>query len=93
MTAYAIVSISLDDPETFARYRSMAGPAMKKHKATPLAVSDQPQIIEGDGDAPDISVILAFPDREHALAWINDPDISEVHAARRASGRSQIILM
>ncbi|PCH75233.1 MAG: hypothetical protein COC12_01405 [Rhodobacteraceae bacterium] len=93
MTAYALVTIHLEDREAFARYRTLAGPALHKHQAKPLSVSSDAQIIEGDGPAPDVTVILEFPDRDHALAWINDKDIADVHATRRASGRSQIILM
>ena len=93
MTAYALVTITVDSPDTFAEYRQLAGPAMAKHKAEPLAVSPEAQIIEGDGPAPDITVILSFPDREHAQNWINDPEIADVHAKRRASGTSHIILM
>ena len=61
--------------------------------ATPLAVSPEAQVIEGDGPAPDVTVILTFPERDHALNWINDPEIAEVHARRRASGTSRILLM
>ena len=93
MTAYALVTITVDSPETFAEYRQLAGPAMAKHKAEPLAVSPEAQIIEGDGPAPDVTVILSFPDREHAQGWINDPEIADIHAKRRASGTSRIILM
>ena len=93
MTAYALVTISLDDPETFAAYRELAGPAMAKHHCKPLAVSSEAQVIEGGGPAPDVTVILTFPDRDHALAWINDPEIAGVHGKRRASGTSRILLM
>ncbi len=93
MTAYAVVAIHLEDPDAFARYRTMAGPALQKHQGKPLSVSSEAQIIEGDGVAPGVTVILEFPDRDHARAWINDKDIAEVHATRRASGRSQILLM
>ena len=93
MTAHAIVTISLTNPETFADYRSKAGEFMALHKAKPLHVSAEAQVIEGDGRAPDVTVILEFPDREHALAWINDPEAQQVHALRRASGRSRIVLL
>ncbi|MEE9426566.1 MAG: DUF1330 domain-containing protein [Paracoccaceae bacterium] len=93
MTAYALVTIKLNDPEEFKRYRELAGPAMAKHQAKPLSVSSEAQMIEGEGAAPDVTVILTFPDRSHALAWINDPEIAHVHAARKASGSSKIILM
>lgn len=93
MTAYALVTITVENPDTFAAYRQMAGPAMAKHKAEPLAVSPDALVIEGDGPAPDVTVILTFPDRDHAFAWINDPEIADVHARRRASGASRIVLM
>lgn len=93
MTAYALVTITVDHPETFAAYRQAAGPAMAKHKAEPLAVSSEAKVIEGDGPAPNVTVILSFPDRDHALAWINDPEIADVHERRRASGASRIVLM
>jgi len=93
MTAYALVTITLTDKDAFAHYRSLAGPAMAKHQASPIAVSSEAQVIEGEGPAPDVTVILEFPDRDHALGWINDPDIANVHAARNASGTSHIILM
>lgn len=93
MTAYAQVTITLKDPETFAKYRELAGPALAKHKAKPLAVSKESNIIEGDGPAPDVAVILEFPDRAHAEAWINDPELAEVHALRNAGGNSRIVLM
>ena len=93
MTAYAIVTLTIKDQAALARYRAVAGPALAKHGATPLAVSAETQVIEGSGPAPDVTVILEFPDRDHALGWINDPDIADVHATRQASGDSRIILM
>lgn len=93
MPAYAQVTITLKDPEAYAKYREAAGPALAKHKAKPLAVSKENKVIEGDGPAPDVAVILEFPDRAHAEAWINDPELAEVHAMRNAGAHSRIILM
>lgn len=93
MSAYALVTITLKDPDAFAKYRELAGPALAKHKAKPFAVSKENKVIEGDGPAPDIAVILEFPDRAHAEAWINDPELTEVHALRNAGGNSRIVLM
>ncbi|MDC0739168.1 DUF1330 domain-containing protein [Cognatishimia sp. SS12] len=93
MPTYAQVSIYLKDPEIFENYRTLAGPAMAKHGATPLAVSHSASVIEGTEAAPDVSVILEFPDRAHAEAWINDPEIAHVHALRNQAADSRIILM
>ena len=66
---------------------------MAKHKCEPLAVSSEAQVVEGEGPAPDVTVILTFPDRDHALAWISDPEIAAIHQLRQSSGMSRIILM
>lgn len=93
MTAYALVTLSVTDRDVLESYRAKAGPALAKYSAEPLAVSPEAQVIEGDGPAPDVTVILQFPDRDHALGWINDPELAPVHALRRGSGASRIILM
>jgi len=92
MTAYAVVRLYLDDTETFAKYREQAGAALAKYKAAPLAVSKEAQTIEGEEKAPDVNVILTFPDRDHALGWINDADLQDIHNMRRGSGKSTITL-
>ena len=93
MTAHAIVTLSIKDPDTLAAYREKAGAALAKYKAEPLDVSQEAQIIEGDVTAPDVTVILTFPDRDHALGWINDPELASTHALRQGAGTSNIILM
>lgn len=93
MTAYAVVTLTVKDPETLAAYREKAGAALAKYSAVPLAVSAESQIIEGDMPAPDVTVILTFPDKDHALGWINDPDLAETHALRQGAGVSNIVLL
>ncbi len=93
MTAYALVTITVKDRAKLAAYREVAGPAMAKHGVTPLAVSAESQVIEGDGAAPDVTVILQFEDRGAALGWINDPEIAHVHQMRTEAGTSRIVLM
>jgi len=93
MTAYAIVTLTINDTQSLAEYRAVAADALAKHKAEAFHVSSEPMVIEGSDPAPDVVVILTFPDREHALAWINDPEIANVHTLRRASGASRILLM
>lgn len=93
MTAYAFVTLNINNPDSFAAYREQAGAALAKYQAKPFTMSREAQVIEGDGTAPDVSVMLEFPDRDHALGWINDPELAPVHALRQASGTSKIILL
>jgi uncharacterized protein (DUF1330 family) len=93
MTAYAFVNLTITNPDSFAAYREKAGAALKKHGGAPLEVSKQPEVIEGTAPAPSVAVILTFPGRDAAKAWINDPELAEVHALREGSGTSTITLL
>lgn len=93
MTAYAFVTVTVTNPESFASYRKQAGAALAKYGAKPVEVSPDSQVIEGDRDAPNVAVLLSFPDRQAALNWINDPEFADVHALRRGAGESHILLL
>lgn len=93
MTAYAVVTLNVTDPDMMARYREAAGPAMEKHGVSALHVSSAPKQIEGDGPVPQIIVLLTFPSREAAEAWNTDPEIAGVRAMRQNAGESNIFLL
>ncbi len=93
MTAYAYVNLSITNPDSFAAYRERAGDALKKHGGAPLEVSKESEVIEGTATAPTVAVILTFPDREAVKAWINDPELADIHALREGSGTSTITLL
>jgi uncharacterized protein (DUF1330 family) len=90
---YAVVQLTITDPEKFAAYAAKAGPALKKWGAEPVAMSTQPTRLDGEGPAPGRAVLLSFPDKEAALGWIEDPEFAEVHALRRAAGDISTILI
>lgn len=90
---YAIVQLTVTDPDTFASYASQAGPALKKWGAEPVAMTTDPTRLDGDGPLPGRVVLLSFPDKDAALGWINDPEIADIHALRRASGDISTILI
>lgn len=91
--AYVYVNLVLEDPETMAAYREKAGAALQKHGAKPLVATPQQTVIEGTRDETGIGVILLFPDVAAAKAWIEDPELQETHALRRAAGQSAITLL
>lgn len=93
MTAYAYVNLTITNPDSFAAYQERAGDALKKYGGAPLEVSKETEVIEGTATAPTVAVILTFPDREAVKAWINDPELAEVHALREGSGTSTITLL
>jgi uncharacterized protein (DUF1330 family) len=90
---YAVVRLTITDPDTFASYASKAGPALAKWGAKPEAMTTEPTLLEGDAVLPGRVVLLSFPDRHAALGWINDPELAEVHALRQRAGDSEIVLI
>ena len=93
MTVHAIVALHITEPKSLADYRDKAADALAKHSGAVLQASRELELIEGDAELPDLYAILTFPDRDAALAWINDPALQDVHALRRGSGRSTITLL
>lgn len=93
MTAYAFVTLKITDPDKMAAYREVAGPTLAKYGAEPLQVSPDAVWLDGDDDAPDVAVLLSFPDKEAAQNWRNDPEFADVHQLRNDSGDCRILLL
>ena len=90
---YALVYMNITDPDRLATYREKAGAALNRHGGSVAGSTSSPTRLEGALPLPDIAAVLSFPDRAAAVAWIEDPEIAEVHALRRASTEGGIILV
>lgn len=90
---YAYVKLSVTNPDSIAAYREHAGAALARHGGAVVTSSKDLQALEGQPDCGDIATILSFPDRDTAFAWINDPELTDVHALRRNAGQSDILLL
>ncbi len=90
---YAYANLTITNPEALAEYRDVAGEALAKHGGKVEIASGEFTVLDGDPDAPNVAALLSFPDKTAALAWANDPDLSDVHALRRSAGASDILLL
>jgi len=90
--AYVYLNLTVTNPDTFAKYRKVAAPALNTHGCSVVNMSKENEIIDGDGTAPDISVLLSLPDKDAAHAWINDPELATTHELRRNSGTLSMLL-
>lgn len=90
---YAVVQVTVTDPQTFAAYAEQAGPGLAKWGAKAEAVSATPTCLDGDVQLPGRVVLLSFPDREAATGWINDPELAHIHGLRRNATRGGITLI
>lgn len=86
MTVYCIGQAKLTDKEKLQEYGKHAGAALQKYVGKVVGRSTNLTALDGPEGALDLMVILAFPSEEQALAWRNDPELTEIHNLRNASG-------
>ena len=90
---YAIVHLTITNPDSLAAYRDHAADALARHGGKVESAAKALTVLEGTPATPDLCAVLSFPDKAAAMAWIEDPDLAEVHALRRGAGRSDILLV
>ena len=93
MTSHAIVTLNITAPEQLAAYREKAADALAKYGGSVAQASREPTLLEGGPDLPHLAAVLTFPDQQSARDWIDDPALADIHALRRGSGHSTIILL
>ncbi|KJZ21260.1 DUF1330 domain-containing protein [Loktanella sp. S4079] len=90
---YAYASLTVTNPDKLSAYREKAGEALAKHGGKVEAATGSARAIDGAPAVPDVVALLSFPDAASAMSWINDPALADVHALRRSSGGSDIVLL
>ncbi len=90
---YAYASLTITNPAALAEYREKAGAALALHGGKIEAATADARAIDGNPVVPDAAALLSFPDKDAALAWVNDPSLADLHALRRSAGASDIVLL
>ncbi len=93
MTHYAVVQIVPQDETALAAYRAKALEAVRKHGGDGFAGGSSAETLEDTGAGATTVVVVAFPDADAAHAWINDPELADLHALRRKGAKSTIVLL
>ncbi|MBX2853886.1 MAG: DUF1330 domain-containing protein [Rhodobacteraceae bacterium] len=92
MPAYVTVQLKITDQAAFDEYRAVAMPALAKHGAKPLSSGQAEVLFDADvGQTP--AVLLEFPSADAARAWIDDPELVDVHALRNKGAAASITLL
>lgn len=91
MTHYIVARIAIHDRDRYAQYEAGFMPTFAQYGGTILAVNDAPEVLEGPPDSRRL-VILAFPDRDAALAWAGSPEYREIAKHRLAASDEAIVM-
>lgn len=91
MKAYLVLDVSVKDFVGFQSYVAEIPAFIAKHSGRYIVRGVEPTTIEGDW-APERLVIIEFPDREKAHAFLDDPDTQDLFELRHATTTSKLLL-
>ena len=92
MRTYLIVDITVHDLERFKEYVALVPAFIERHGGSYLVRGGRAETREGDW-APQRLVVLDFPTREQALAFLEDPEYQPVAAIRHEAATTRLLLV
>ncbi len=92
MKAYLVLDFAIDDLPGFLPYVDAIPPFIEKHGGRYIVRGVEPTVMEGDW-APERMVILEFPSRDNAKAFLGDPDAQALFDVRHRTTDSKLILV
>lgn len=92
MTVYVIAQITIHDRKGYDLYEEGFMDVFEKFDGTMLSVDEEPMVLEGEFTATR-SVLIAFPSKEQAMAWMTSPDYQAIAKHRLAASVANSILV
>lgn len=92
MTAYLVLDFTVLDMGAFFEYIEAVPAFIAKHDGRYVVQGAEPEVMEGDW-SPERLVILEFPVKKNARAFLDDPDFQDLIAVRKANTISKLILV
>lgn len=92
MKAYLVLDFSIHDFAGFRPYIASIPAFIEKHAGAYIVRGAEPTTIEGDW-RPERMVIIAFPSRGKAEAFLNDPDLEDLFRIRHDTTTSKLVLV
>jgi uncharacterized protein (DUF1330 family) len=91
MKAYLVLDLSVKDFGGFKRYIAEIPAFIARHSGRYLVQGVEPTTIEGDWK-PERLVIIEFPSRAKAEAFLDDSEIQDLFKIRQATTTSKLVL-
>lgn len=93
MTAYVIAEVKVTDEAWVPDYAARVHDIAARHGARYLSRSGNIETLEGTPTDETLIALLQFPDRDSALAFVNDPDYAPYRKARQDGSVSHMRLI
>jgi uncharacterized protein (DUF1330 family) len=92
MKAYLVLDLTVNDFGGFRKYIAEIPTFIAKHSGKYIVQGVQPTPIEGDWK-PERMVIIEFPERGKAEAFLSDPVIQDLFKIRHETTTSRLVLV
>ena len=92
MKAYLVLDLSVNDFSGFKKYIAEIPAFIARHSGRYIVQGTQPTAIEGDWK-PERMVIIEFPERAKAEAFLGDPEIQQLFEVRHSTTTSKLVLV
>ena len=92
MSVYLVVDITVHDSERYKEYVNQVPPFIEKHQGVYRVRGGKTEIKEGNWH-PQRLVVIEFPTKQQANAFLNDPDYQPVAAIRHETATTHMVLV
>ena len=92
MKAYLVLDLTVDDFAGFRKYIAEIPAFIAKHSGKYIVQGAEPTPIEGDWK-PERMVVIEFPARQAAEAFLSDPGVKELFHVRHDTTTSRLVLV
>lgn len=92
MKAYLVLDLTVNDLREFLPYVEAIPAFIAQHGGRYASKGADPVVMEGDW-SPQRLVILEFPSRHHAQAFLADPEAQSLFARRHRTTTSRLVLV
>jgi uncharacterized protein (DUF1330 family) len=92
MKAYLVLDFTVNDAGRFMTYIAEIPAHIARHSGKYIVQGARPTTIEGDWK-PERLVILEFPHRANAEAFLGDPEIQQLFKVRHTTTTSKLVLV
>ena len=93
MKAYLQIDLDIIDLAAFMEYIERIPTLIKKYSGRYLVQGVKPILIQGEVTDPQRSVLLEFPSKEKAEAFLNERAETDLHEIWEQSTHSRILLL
>ena len=91
MKAYLVLDLTVNDFNGFRKYIAEIPAFIARHSGKYIVQGAEPTPIEG-GWRPERLVIIEFPERARAEAFLADPEIQDLFEVRHQATTSRLVL-